>query len=212
MPIAPPAPGSPGGSIAAHPPAAGQLGDKRQTVLDKAVSQAHARTRAREAQQLLAAGFTPDRVQWIQRRQDELQEQRSRDSAERVRQGRPDPFVGRFLIDGDLQLRDEIGDEEYTRLREATGRPTAVAVKGVQAGSNAEAAGLKPGDEIISYAGKRVFNTYDLAKMAAENTRGSVPVEIRRNGQKMQVVMPSGEVGIPRESVADVLKMGGGQH
>jgi predicted metalloprotease with PDZ domain len=184
-----------------------QLDDRTRQLIGKPLAQARSRSRALESRQLLAAGFTPERIEWIQRRRDELQEQRVRESAERLQQGRPDPFVGRFLIDGDLQLRDEMGDQEYARMREATGRPDAVPVRGVQAGSNAEAAGLKPGDEIISYAGRRVFNSFDLAKMAADNARGSVPVEIRRNGQKLVVVMSSGEVGIVQEPVADMLKV-----
>jgi membrane-associated protease RseP (regulator of RpoE activity) len=183
--------------ISAQPGAvAEQLDEKTRNLLARRVGESRARTRAREAQQLLTAGFAPARIEWLQRRQDELQEQRARDSALRVQQGRPDPFVGRFLIDGDLPLREEIGEEEYTRMREATGRPTSVAVTGVVPGSHAETAGLRTGDEIISYGGKRVFNYYDLAKMAADNPSASLTVEIRRNGQKMQVVMPAGETGI----------------
>jgi C-terminal processing protease CtpA/Prc len=209
-PVNPAAQEGPRAAVSASPRGVpGQPDEKTLRLLRKPLAEARANERRRESQQLLAAGFTPERIEWILRRKDELREQRARDSAERVRQGLADPFVGRFLLDGDLQLRDEIGDEEYTRIREATGRPTAVAVKTVQPGSNAEAAGLRTGDEIVSYAGKRVFNFYDLAKVAAENTSGSVPVEIRRNGQKMQVTMSSGEVGISRDSFKDALKVGG---
>jgi len=64
-------------------------------------------------------------------------------------------------------------------------------------GSPAAAAGLLPGDEIVSYGGKRVFGQPDLNAFVLEGTPGeTVVVEIDRNGQRLQVVVPRGPIGI----------------
>ena len=55
----------------------------------------------------------------------------------------------------------------------------------------------KPGDEIVAYGGKRVFDMRELNAMTLEGTPGeSVVVEVRRDGQNVQLVMPRGPLGI----------------
>lgn len=141
-------------------------------------------------ERLVAEGFTPDRAEWLVRRAEELRMEALQAQYEAQRGVRP---AGA----GVPSLRDELGDADYERYLRAEGRPTAVGVREVLTSSPAERAGLKPGDEIVSYAGKRVFDMRELNALTLEGTPGeSVAVEVRRDGQLVQLVLPRGPLGI----------------
>jgi hypothetical protein len=143
-------------------------------------------------ERLTAAGFPPDRAEWINRRTEELRMKALQEQYDARREGRPP--AGDF---GDNTLRTELGEADYERYRTAMGQPTSVGVGDVLASSPAERAGLLPGDEIVAYDGKRVFDVGELNALTLEGTSGeSVVVDVRRDGQNMQLVMPRGPVGI----------------
>jgi S1-C subfamily serine protease len=86
---------------------------------------------------------------------------------------------------------------DYERYLQADGRPTAIPVRDVLASSPAERSGLQPGDEIVAYGGKRVFDMGELNALTLEGVPGeSVVVDVRRNGQSLQLVMPRGPLGV----------------
>jgi membrane-associated protease RseP (regulator of RpoE activity) len=150
------------------------------------------RARQRELERFTAAGFTPDRVEWINRRTEELRVAAMQAQYEAQRTGQR--VEG---MDVEQALRKEMGDAEYERYLEATGRPTEVRVMNVLATSAAERAGLKAGDEILSYGGTRVFDTRELNALTMQGTQGgSVTVEVRRDGQTLQVSVPRGPLGV----------------
>jgi serine protease Do len=67
----------------------------------------------------------------------------------------------------------------------------------VYATSNAERSGLQVGDQIVSYAGSRVFDMRELNALTREGSSGeSVTVEVRRNGQTVTVQVPRGPLGV----------------
>ncbi|HUQ52165.1 MAG TPA: PDZ domain-containing protein [Gammaproteobacteria bacterium] len=146
----------------------------------------------RFSEQLVAEGFAPDRAEWIIRRTEELRMQALQAQYDAQRGGRPvDPVAG------EQSLRTELGEADYERYLRAYGRPTAVPVRDVLASSPAERSGLHAGDEIVAYAGKRVFDMRDLNALTLEGTPGeSVVLEVRRDGQNVQLVMPRGPIGI----------------
>ncbi len=155
----------------------------------------------RETEQLLAAGFSLERVAWIRRRSEELKMDRIQAAYEMRREGQPpDPNYLLSLIDPDAALRTEMGDAEYERYLAALGRPTTVGVTQVLAGSPAERGGLLPGDEIVRYRGERVFSLAQLNTLSVDGGPGeSVVVDVRRDGQTMQFVLPRGPLGIVNE-------------
>jgi S1-C subfamily serine protease len=73
--------------------------------------------------------------------------------------------------------------------------PPSVVVAGVEKGGPADKAGIKPGDTIVSIAGKPVQSTDDVAAILAEHKPGdTVPVEVRRaDGSKATVQVKLGE-------------------
>lgn len=162
--------------------------------------QRHALER-RETEQLIAAGFSPERIEWIRRRSEELAMERTEAAYQRHREGLPpDPNTLLFLIDPDIALRSDIGDAEYERYLQALGRPTSVNVRRVLAASPSEEAGLRAGDEIVGYAGQRVFSLAEVNALSLQGTPGEpVVLEVRRAGQTMQLVVPRGPLGLVSE-------------
>jgi membrane-associated protease RseP (regulator of RpoE activity) len=145
-------------------------------------------------EQLVSAGFAPDRAAWIEKRTAELQMQAIQAQYAARRGENVDPAL---LRGGDQTLRQELGDAEYERYLTALGRPTKVGVFNVIASSPAEQAGLKSGDQIVSYAGTRVFDMRELNELTLQGSPGQpVAVEIQREGQTVQLVLPRGPIGI----------------
>jgi hypothetical protein len=146
----------------------------------------------RMIERLTEAGFAPDRAEWINRRTEELRMQALHAQYEAMRTGRPVESPG-----VEETLRTELGDADYERYLQANGRPAAVPVRDVLTSSPAERAGLQPGDEIVAYAGQRVFDMSELNSLTLEGTPGeSVVVDVRRAGQTVQLVLPRGPIGI----------------
>jgi hypothetical protein len=151
-----------------------------------------------DQERLYAAGFTPERVEWIERRRQALQMDESMHRYQAMRGDVPEdtnPLWG--MIGPELALRSEMGEDEYDRYREALGQPTAVTVGRVLANSPAEQAGLRSTDEIVAYDGRRVYSPFEIDVLALEGNVGeAVIVDIRRDGQIMQLVLPRGPTGI----------------
>ena len=145
---------------------------------------------------LVQAGFSPTRADWIVQREAELalEAMQARFEAQRAgdMQAMFDASRG-----GSSALRDELGDAEYEQYLEAYGRSTAVTVRRVLESSPGQRAGLQPGDEIVSYDGRRVFSFGELSDQLLQGEPGeSVVVDIRRDGMPVQLVMPRGPIGI----------------
>ena len=141
---------------------------------------------------LTAAGFAPDRAEWINRRTEELRMKALQEQYDARREGRAPAGDS-----PETTLRAELGEADYERYRTAMGQPTSVGVADVLASSPGERAGLLPGDEIVAYAGNRVYDVGELNALTLEGTSGeSVVLDVRRDGQNVQLVMPRGPIGI----------------
>ena len=138
-------------------------------------------------------GFSPDRAAWIEQRRTELQLQAMQ---AQYAQRRGENVDGAQLRP-EQTLRSELGDADYEKYLQALGRPTKVGVFNVMPSSPAEKAGMQPGDQIVSYAGQRVFNMADLNDLTLQGVPGqSVTLEVQRNQQTVQLVIPRGPIGI----------------
>jgi hypothetical protein len=152
------------------------------------------RERMRETQldRLVKAGFSRERAEWLEKRMQELQVQAQQAQFEAQKNGQPFRRP-----DTQEQLRKEIGDAEYEKLLTGMGQPTSVQVMDVLASSAAEKAGLKPGDQILSYAGTRVYDMNALNQLTFQGTAGEqVSVEVKRDGQTVQLQVPRGVLGL----------------
>jgi len=161
-----------------------RAGDRRNGVPDRRLNQ------------LVEAGFPPDQAQRITVRESELRLEALYAQYDAVREGEPfDPRAERF--DPQDQLREELGDASYEQYLEAIGRSTSIGVRRVMEGSAGQTAGLQIGDEVITYAGERVFSTSDLNQLILQGAPGqTVVMDVLRDGQQIQVYVPRGPIGI----------------
>lgn len=150
------------------------------------------------------SGLTQDRVDWLDRRVDELAIEARRTLAEASESGRviDSDRIAALALEPASLLRPEVGDAEYERYLKAKGWPTTVGVSRVLASSPAEKGGMQEGDEIVAYDGERVFSQLELNSLAT--TRSSdefISIEILRNGQRMQLTVPGGFLGIEGQGI-----------
>ena len=147
-------------------------------------------------ERLIEAGFLPSQAAIIAHRESELQMESLRTRYEAERSGDMEDFY-RNRTSSNTTLREELGDADFERYLIANNRSTSITVSSVIESSPAQSAGLQPGDEIVSYDGERVFNMSDLTRRTMDGAAGqNVVVDIMRNGNPMQIVMPRGPVGI----------------
>ena len=151
--------------------------------------------RETRAARLVEAGFTPERAEWILQRESRLQLTMLEARHAASREGDWDGY--RELARAEQQaFRDELGPD-YERYLDGTGRPTAITVTGVMDTSPAQRAGLRPGDRILSYGGRRIYSMSDLNDATLAGAAGeSVLLQIERDGMPMQIAIPRGPVGI----------------
>ena len=145
---------------------------------------------------LIEAGFLPSQASMIVQRESELQMESIKARYEAEKSGDSSEYW-RNRTSSSETMRTELGDADYERYLVANGRSTNVQVSSVIESSPAQTAGLQAGDEIVRYAGERVFSMTDLTRETMNGTAGeNVLVDIMRNGNPMQIVMPRGPVGI----------------
>lgn len=96
------------------------------------------------------------------------------------------------------QLRESLGDDAYDRYLYASGRANRVRLRQVLPGSAAEAAGLVPGDVVLSYGDQRIFGFDDLRRASYEGEPGELVVlEVQKaDGSLSQSVMTRGPLGL----------------
>lgn len=149
---------------------------------------------------LTAAGFTPGRARELLLRESELR--REAVNAEYAATGTLQPLNASARSAAARQLRKELGDSDYERYLKATGQPTRVRIGAVESDSTAANAGLQSGDEVLEYAGKRVFSPLDLnALMLKTSTGETVPAIVVRDGQKLHLYVTGGPLGISQSAL-----------
>ena len=151
--------------------------------------------------QLVSAGFTRDRALEIVRRESQLR--RVAIELEYAETGTLRPLDTSSPAAVEQQLRTEMGDDEYEKYLTATGKTTRIRVGDVEADSAAANAGILAGDEIVAYAGRRVFNPRDLNALMLQTPEGeTVRTTVVRDGQTMQLYVTGGALGISQSGHA----------
>jgi hypothetical protein len=146
--------------------------------------------------QLVAGGFTEGRARQILEFEDQIRMAALQAEFDARQQGESfNPWE--WAADNQAELRERLGDADYEKYLTAQGGEASVTVREVIGESPANRAGLRPGDRILSYDGRRIFTMNELRSMAFSGEAGEdVIVDIERNGQRMQLVLPRGPMGI----------------
>jgi hypothetical protein len=144
---------------------------------------------------LIAAGFTELRAREILQREAQLR--RDALHAGYASVGGVGTLNGAGGFVSSEPLRRELGDADYERYLAATGQPTRVVVRNVAPASAAANAGLLPGDEILAYAGQRVFNLRELNTLMLQRSPGEiVSTAVIRDGVPLQLYVNGGLLGL----------------
>jgi membrane-associated protease RseP (regulator of RpoE activity) len=108
------------------------------------------------------------------------------------------PANAERLAEFELDLRLEMGDEDYDRLLFAAGKPNRVLVTDLISRSPGERAGLETGDTILSYNGLKIFRPRDLVTaISAAEAGEQVWIEARTSGgETKDIRIPAGPIGI----------------
>jgi hypothetical protein len=158
---------------------------------------------------LVAAGIDANQAADMKRRRDSLtmQEITLRDQATREQWMDTPRFAEALdaIQAQQVSVRDEIGDFAYDRYLVAEGRTNRVRVDDVLSESPAAAVGLQPGDLILSYADTRLFAPDDLVAETRGGTAGdTVRLQVIRAGQRFEVEVPRGPLGLRVNAAQDV--------
>lgn len=150
---------------------------------------------------LVTAGLDPQTVTEIKRRRDDLTmaEMFLRDRANREQWADSPRFQDEMaaIEQQQMSLREEIGDDAYDRYLAAAGEPNRVRVEDVMMESPAAVAGLQRGDLVLRYGDARIFAPADLVAETRVGTAGEwVPLEVLRQGQRLQISVPRGPLGL----------------
>ncbi len=151
------------------------------------------------------AGFSLDDAAQLEARYADLELKRLylRDRA--VREGWVSaPRFGeeRARLDAEEEvIADDLGEDAYDRYLYATGQPNRLSVLSVIRKSPAEANGIEAGDVFYSYAGARIYNSFDLRNATSDGAAGElVTVEVLRNNSVVQLYVPRGPLGVQLEN------------
>jgi S1-C subfamily serine protease len=150
---------------------------------------------------MLDAGVDPVKVNFIKQsfEQAEMDKLYLRDQAKREGWINSKRYTdaSKEIADRTKALREELNETEYDAYLYAAGRSNRVIVSSLLSTSPASNAGIEPGDTILKYDNKRVYNWSDLTNATSEGApTDTVTVTIERNGQLQQVYLPRGPLGI----------------
>ena len=107
------------------------------------------------------------------------------------------------LNDEEDVLKDQLGESAYDAYLFASGQSNRVAVSSVLATAPAGAAGIEPGDHILSYDNQRIYSGFELRQATTGgNASDSVPVEVERDGEILEFYLIRGPLGIRMNSVS----------
>ena len=150
-----------------------------------------------DEEKLIAAGLTASEAAWLHEKweQRQLNELYLGDQAARERWG----FrrLNREREAARRELQDQIGLDMYDSMLYAAGGYNRVVVRDLYAGSAAENAGLRVGDQIVRYADSPVFEVRDLRRLTRGGEAGElVQIEVARSGGIERLQVERGPLGV----------------
>lgn len=173
--------------------------DRRSAATSPEVAGDRSSQRSRfDGNSLIAAGMAPADAQELRSRWENSELEKIRLIDRATREG----WLGTAQYQQQMQaldgnLRQELSEADYDRYLYATGRSNRARITDVLANSPGEAAGLRAGDTILSYGGKRVFSIEELRELATSSRPGeSIPVEVLQNGDQVRLYVPGGPIGV----------------
>ncbi|MGI9433063.1 MAG: PDZ domain-containing protein, partial [Myxococcota bacterium] len=149
---------------------------------------------------LVAGGLRPADAELLRELYEEIQLERlyARDAA--TREGWPGQQLRQEFRELDSRIaavREDWGEDTYDWFLYAADRTNRVEIESVLGSSPAAEAGVRPGDVILSYAGRRIYTPAELRRATTEGTLGEiVALEVVSDGRSRRVDVPRGPLGV----------------
>ncbi|MDH3686846.1 MAG: PDZ domain-containing protein [Myxococcales bacterium] len=149
---------------------------------------------------LVAGGLRPADAELLRELYEEIQLERlyARDAA--TREGWPGQRLRQEFRELDARIaavREDWGEDTYDWFLYAADRTNRVEIESVLGSSPAAEAGVRPGDVILSYAGRRIYTPAELRRATTEGTLGEiVALEVVSDGRSRRVDVPRGPLGV----------------
>ena len=100
------------------------------------------------------------------------------------------------LKDIEVNLRANLGEQDYDRMLYAAGRNNRVEVTDTLAGSAAAQTGIQKGDLILSYGGESIYDPSSLYINTSKGEMGEmIAIELQRDGEVITAYVPRGPLG-----------------
>lgn len=153
---------------------------------------------------LVAGGLRPADAELLRELYEEIQLERlyARDAA--TREGWPGRRLRQEFRELDSRIaavREDWGEDTYDWFLYAADRTNRVEIESVLGGSPASEAGVRPGDVILSYAGRRIYTPAELRRATTEGNLGeTVALEVVSDGRPRRVDVPRGPLGVRLDS------------
>lgn len=175
-------------------------GDKKQA-LQAATTESSGRPVPLSKEGLVDAGVNEELAADIMRRKSELEYQQLELRDRAIRENyinTPRYFQQlRELNATSTTLRNDIGSDAYDRYLYTSGQNNRIVVSSVMSGSPAQQSGLQKGDIIVRYDNEKIFNWNEIRQATSQGNRNEyVAVDIIRDGQTINMVMPRGPLGV----------------
>ncbi len=147
---------------------------------------------------LLALGMDPREVERIRLRWEQYTMDKLYLADARARDEKPSKGARlRELMEIERAVREDLGEESYDALLWATGSRNRVVLTDVLETSPAAAAGIRKGDEVIRYAGRRVWRPKGLTSFTRTGKRGEiVELQVLRDGELLRFFLARGPLGV----------------
>ena len=157
--------------------------------------------RALSTEKLVNAGLESSIAEDIVRRKNqlELDKLELRDAAVRGGYLGSERYMDELqaLLDEDVSLREELGDDLYDRYLFTNGQMNRIRVASVMAGSAAEQSGVSANDIVLTYDQQRMFEYTELQQATTQGDREEfVSMMVERDGQDLMLWVPRGPLGV----------------
>ncbi len=154
-----------------------------------------------DASALEREGWAAGEIRRIRLRWEEYEMAKLEVENQRARKAPGWKELGKRSLKIEADVRRDLGEEGYEAMRFAANQPNRVVLTELLETSPAARVGLAPGDEVLSYDGKRIFTSSALQRLTQGGEPGALTeIRVLRDGEERRFFLPRGPLGTRLEA------------